>query len=242
MAIVLRQEIHIANVTKRPVELMGDDCGIDDTLEPASDAMWVYRIMLHTAKCTNFAYGNEPRTETLWDHLWQYLDDWEDAKPPSFCPLNHTGGENPVEGSISSSPSMSQQAGRTGRFPILYYVYDRSVASRQYMEICRILLVAHDPRAPSLGLGRAKYIRDQEDKIRQAVRTVCGIWLSNPEYTPARALAGLAIGMAGELFTNALETTQLLEIITEAESHVGWPCLKISPRLKSFWEMEGVHN
>ncbi|KAI0450499.1 hypothetical protein F5B21DRAFT_427991 [Xylaria acuta] len=105
-----------------------------------------------------------------------------------------------------------------------------------------MLLLAHDPRTPSLGLGRTKSIQAQEEKSRQAARVVCGVSLSNPEYTAARILAGLVIGMAVELFKDTPETTQLLEIVSKAEMHLGWPGIKVSPKLQELWGLEGMHE
>lgn len=238
MIIALRQEIHIANLTKRSVELTGQDCGIEDSLEPASDVIWVCRMMSHTAKVTNYAYGDGPRTEARWDQLWQYLEEWDQRKPPSFDSLNRSGGVNDGSNSFER-PAAAGVTDSDTPFPEVYYAYDCPIAGQQYSEICRIILLAHDPRTPGLGPGRTDCKRLQEERIRKAVRSVCGIWVSNPEYAPARALAGLAIGMAGELFTNTPEMMRLLDIIGEAESHIGWPCLKVSTRLRLFWAAEG---
>ncbi|KAJ3952727.1 hypothetical protein N0V92_010830 [Colletotrichum tropicale] len=224
MAIVLRQEIFVANMIKRPVELLGEDCGIDGGLGPASDVTWAHRMTAHAARVTNFAYSNERRTTDLWDHLWGYLNSWDQAKPSSFEPLNdiHSIGLK----------------NRASTFPAIYYMHDCAVSGRQYLEICKIILLAHDPRTPSLGLGRASYVKAQEEKIRESVRIICGIWMSNEEHVPARVLVGLAIGIAGELFTDPDETRQLYKIVLEAERHVGWPCLKVSPSLQAFWGLD----
>lgn len=225
MAIVLRQEIHVANLTKRPVELDGADCGISDSLEPASDITWTWRIMSHTAKATNYAYGGEPRSETRWDELWGYLEEWSSRKPASLDVLNV------IDDTIAHDARP---------FPELFFVNECAIASRQYAEICKIILLGHDPRRPALGLGRTRYLRTQENRIREAVRTTCGICLSNPEYAPTKVLAALSIAIAGELFTDPIETSQFLDIIAEAEMHVGWPCLKVSPYLKDFWDPQNA--
>ncbi|KAI8292951.1 hypothetical protein K4K59_006033 [Colletotrichum sp. SAR11_240] len=160
----------------------------------------------------------------LWDHLLGYLDSWDQAKPSSFEPLNELH-------SIGLKD-------RASTFPDIYYIHDCAVSGRQYLEICKIILLAHDPRTPSLGLGRASYVKAQEEKIRESVRIICGIWMSNEEHVPARVLVGLAIGIAGELFTDPDETRQLYNIVLEAERHVGWPCLKVSPSLQAFWGLD----
>ncbi|KAJ3534187.1 hypothetical protein NM208_g7649 [Fusarium decemcellulare] len=220
MAIVLRQEIYVANMTKRPVELNGYDCGIDDSFDTASDVTWMLRIMSHAARVTSFAYKIESRTDAIWDRHLAYLEEWEQKKPVSFLSLN---GEYPSREKRDSS------------FPSLYYYNDCAIAARQYFEICKIILLASDPRVPALGIGRRKYMALQEEHMRNGTRTICGIWLSNQRYVSARSLAGLAIAMTGELFTDPPEIKQLLEIIDEAERHVAWPELKAGPQLRDFW-------
>ncbi|KAI0854679.1 hypothetical protein F4860DRAFT_95991 [Xylaria cubensis] len=233
MAVALRQEIYIANRVKRPIELEGRNCGIDDSLTPAPDFIWTFRIMSHAARVTNYAYSIDSRSQSLWDQLWGYLEDWDRARPPSFNPLNHINLDSCSD--TLSSENSNLAADSTRVFPEIYYLSDCPVAGNQYLELCKILLLAHDPRTPSLGLGRTKLIQIQEEKIRQAVRVVCGVSLSNPEYMVARILAGLVIGMAGELFRDASETTQLLDIVSKAEMHLGWPGIKVSPKLQELW-------
>ncbi|KAI1737876.1 hypothetical protein F4680DRAFT_460209 [Xylaria scruposa] len=233
MAVALRQEIYIANRVKRPIELEGRNCGIDDSLTPAPDYIWTFRIMSHAARVTNYAYSIDSLSRTLWDQLWGYLEDWNRARPSSFNPLNHINLDSCSD--ALSSENCNQAADGTRIFPEIYYLSDCPVAGNQYLELCKILLLAHDPRTPSLGLGRTKLILMQEEKIRQAVRVVCGVSLSNPEYMVARILAGLVIGMAGELFKDASETTQLLHIVSKAEMHLGWPGIKVSPKLQELW-------
>ncbi|KAI0965461.1 hypothetical protein F4678DRAFT_452680 [Xylaria arbuscula] len=237
MAVALRQEIYIANRLKRPIELDGRNCGIDDSLTSAPDFIWTFRIMSHAARVTNYAYSTDPRSRVLWDQLWEYLEDWDRARPSAFNPLNEFNRDNALD--TLSSGNHNQSANGTRIFPEIYFLSDCPVAGNQYLELCKILLVAHDPRTPTLGLGRTRSIQIQEEQIRQAVRVVCGISLSNPEYTAARILAGLVIGMAGELFKEVSETVQLLEIVSKAEMHLGWPRIKVSPQLQEFWGLEG---
>ncbi|KAI8626885.1 hypothetical protein F5Y19DRAFT_444904 [Xylariaceae sp. FL1651] len=239
LAVALRQEIYIANRVKRPIELEGRNCGIDESLTPAPDFIWTFRIMSHAARVTNYAYGVDARSQTLWDQLWVYLEHWDQSRPSSFNALNRVNLESSLD--ALSLKNYNRSTDGTRVFPEIYYVSDCPVAGNQYLQLCKILLLAHDPRVISLGLGRAKSIQVQEEKIRQAVRVVCGVSLSNPEHTAARILAGLVIGMAGELFQDASETGQLLEIVYKAEMHLGWPGIKVSPKLQELWGLEAVN-
>ncbi|RAL13055.1 uncharacterized protein BO97DRAFT_442546 [Aspergillus homomorphus CBS 101889] len=97
-------------------------------------------------------------------------------------------------------------------------------------------MIAHAARVTNFayGMGRAQYVQKQEEEIRNAVRVICGIAMSNPESMPARLTAGLAVALGGELFDDPSETPELMRLVTEAELHLGWLCLKVSHRLRGF--------
>ncbi|POR35324.1 Uncharacterized protein TPAR_04457 [Tolypocladium paradoxum] len=233
MMVALRQEIFVANMTKREVGPIADHCNVDASLEPAPDVMWTSRIIAHTARVTNFVYGHGAKYAAQWDQLWQYLCDWDRHKPDSFRPIYYAHRATSSSGCRGTDKHRYGSAG--SYLHRICYAYDCPIAAQQYMQLCRILLLAHDPRTPVLGLGRAEFQRHRDEEIREAVRILCSISVSNPEYMPATCTAGLAIAMCGELFTEPGETTELLRIVSEAELHLGWPSLKVSYKLQSFW-------
>lgn len=239
MIVALRQEIFVGNMTKRAVEPIAAYCNIDRSMDPATDAMWTYRIIAHAARVTNFAYGNGPKNVLEWDQLWQYIYDWEHHKPDSFLPVYYSYNRDLwtfTAGNQDGNTSSSMEA-QGSVLPVVYYTYDCPIGGQQYLQLCRILLLAHDPRMPTLGMGRAHYLERQEEEMRGAVRIICGISQSNPEHMPARLTAGLAIALCGELFNDPAETKLLLRLVSEAELHLGWPCLKVSYRLRTFWNL-----
>ena len=239
MVVALRQEIVVANMNQRPVELTARDCNIDDSLDPAPYATWTLRMISHAAKITNYAYGHShQRTESLWGSLWSYLSAWDLARPASFRPLNNWSLHLRQNSSSPSSP-----------FPEIYHTDDCHLAAHQYSELCKILLLAYDPQTPAVGLGRGAFLRKKEAKMRDSVRIICGVYVSNSEVMSTLLTAGLAIALAGELFgldegqsmdgrnreQREAEIKGLLEIVTNAERHVGWPCLKVGAKLREFW-------
>ncbi|KAI8627083.1 hypothetical protein F5Y19DRAFT_466091 [Xylariaceae sp. FL1651] len=216
MMVALRQEIFIANTIKRSTELNAEQYNTDPSLEPAPEAVWAHRMIFHAAQITNFVYAEGVESVDEWDCLFQYLNDWDQRKPDSFRPMNYVSEE---------------ELG----IPVIHYTYGCPIAGQQYLQLSGILLLAHDPRAPVLGLGRTSYAHTQEEKIRKCVHIIYGIARSNPEYMPARLTAGLTIALYGELFSEPSETTKLFRMVSEAELHLGWPCLKVSHRLQNFW-------
>ncbi|GAB1191023.1 hypothetical protein APSETT444_000192 [Aspergillus pseudonomiae] len=226
LIVVLRQEIFVANLTQRPVGSFTDHCNIDTSLGPTSESMWTYRIIAHAAKITDFVYGDVIfRTKDRWNDLMQYVQGWEDSRPNSFMPI-YSETKNP--------PSSC--------FPKIWYCNDCHVAARLYLELCRILLLASDPDATALRIGRLRRMQDNDDKIRECVRVICGVALTNPEFHTTRSIAGLAIGLCGELFHDPRETKVLLDLLSAAELHLGWPCLKLKEDLRRFWRLPVVES
>ncbi|KAA8646718.1 uncharacterized protein ATNIH1004_005393 [Aspergillus tanneri] len=217
--VTLRQEIFVANLIQRPVGSITEHCNIDMSLVASSDVMWAFRAIAHAAKVTDFAYDNVSfRTRDRWESLMQYLQDWEALRPASFNPIYRE------EGNPQSCP-----------FPKLWYCNDYHVAARQYTELSRILLLASDPDTCQMRIGRMRTGRNNDATIRDCVRVICGVALSNTEYMPARLTAGFVISMCGELFHQPDETRVLLAMLSDAESYLGWPCLKSKDDLQRLW-------
>ncbi|KAE8149772.1 hypothetical protein BDV25DRAFT_130105 [Aspergillus avenaceus] len=221
LIVVLRQEIFVANLTQRPVGSITDHCNIDTSLEPTSEAMWTYRIIVHAAKITDFAYGDiTQRTKERWNALAQYVDDWEQQRPDFFVPI-YSEPEHPPSSFL----------------PKIWYCNDCHIAARMYLELCRILLLASDPDASTLRIGRLRRSRNNDDMIRTHVRVICGVALTNAEHYVTRTIAGMVIAMCGELFHDPGETRVLLDLLSVAELHLGWPCLKLKEDLREFWRL-----
>jgi len=216
--VTLRQEIFISNLTQQPVGSITEYCNIDSSLSPTSDLMWAYRTIALAAKITDSAHGDhESRTPYRWHCLMQYLNDWKALRPPSFEPLYCRDASD--------------------CFPRLQFCSDYHVAASQYSEFSRILILASDPNLPSIRIGRLSQGRNHDEDIRESVRLICGVALANRQFMPARSTAGLVISMCGELFHDPSETRVLLELLTDAESHLGWPALKIKDDLKQLWRL-----
>jgi hypothetical protein len=237
MIVALRQEIFICNMMSRPVGPIADYWSFDFSVEPASDVIWAYRIIAHAARATNFAYGEEPKTVQRWDELWKSLCEWEKCKPVSLNPIYTYHSIDGESGPDNRDEAYNEAVPKHPLYTI-HYTYDCPIAAQQYYQLCRILLLAHDPRMPSLGIGRAEFRHRCDEGIRNAVRNICSIAISNPEYKPSTLTAGTAIAMCGELFSDPDETRQFWQILVEAEQHLGWPHLKVSRKLRAFWGLD----
>ncbi|KAF9888545.1 hypothetical protein FE257_008476 [Aspergillus nanangensis] len=221
--VVLRSEIYVANLTQRPIGNLADHCNIDTSLEPTSECMWALRAIAHVAKATNLAYGGDSVKTTPnhhWESLMQYIVDWERLCPESFRPIYS-----------------QKQISSTNPFPQLYYANDYHVAARQHIELAKVLLLASNPQSCLLRMQQRRIGRSNDDRIRDSVRVICGVAMSNPEFTQALVGAGLVIAVCGELFDDPVETKLLFQLLSDAEAHIGWPCLKAKEHLRGLWRV-----
>ncbi|KAL2836681.1 hypothetical protein BJY01DRAFT_221737 [Aspergillus pseudoustus] len=219
--VVLRSEIYVANLTQRPIGNLADHCNIDTSLEPTSERMWALRAIANAAKATNIAYEESAGSSKYqWESVMQYIDEWERLCPESFRPIysrNHISPTNP--------------------FPQMYYTNDYHVAARQHIELARVLLLASSPQSCLARIQQKRLGKSNDDRIRDSVRAICGASMSNPEYPQALVAAGLVIAICGELFDDPTETKILIQLLSDAESHLGWPCLKAKEHLRGLWRV-----
>ncbi|KAM0545315.1 hypothetical protein ACHAPJ_011387 [Fusarium lateritium] len=223
LLIAIRQEIFISFNTRKPPQPLAQRCGIVKSIDPADDYTWAWRIIIHTEAVLSSVYGETTQSIEEWDELSRYLDDWERYRPPSFNPVWSSEGSDRF-------------------FPEVIFANDFHVAGQQYADICRILLVAHDPRILSLGLDRLEFSRSLDVKIRQLVRNLCGIATSNTKHQPALFTAGMAVAACGDWFTSREEQEQLIEVVRAAEAHMGWAFLKQQERLCELWGLTQSPN
>lgn len=92
---------------------------------------------------------------------------------------------------------------------------DWTVGAQLYSDVCRILLLVHDPHLPSLGLDRGNTVRYVDEKVKQYVRRMCGVALSHPQSQPAISITGMVIAMC-----TSLPSPSLFSVITCALIHM----------------------
>ncbi|KAF8857352.1 hypothetical protein BDZ45DRAFT_433576 [Acephala macrosclerotiorum] len=220
--IELRQEVIISFLTRKPVPMLAQYCDINRGLGPSDDCTWTFRIIACLADCLNLCYG-EKRQNAMeeYERLSEYVAQWARNCPPTFKP-------------IGSSPP-DETKGEI--LPKIWFLNDCHVGAQHYLGLARILLLAHDPTIPSIGLDR-KMRSDQIDKqIRGQVRLLAGSAVSNRQHVSAMFTAGSAIAMCGERFSDPVEQKVLLDVLTEAEEHVAWPSLRFQHILRGLWGM-----
>ncbi|RAK99412.1 uncharacterized protein BO80DRAFT_456449 [Aspergillus ibericus CBS 121593] len=144
----IRQEFRKAFLEQRVVELDLSCCdtSIYRQLDPADDATWANRAVLHCVDTLTYCYGDGCQTPWRYDQLCEYSRQWQARTPPTFDPL------------YCRPPNLSK--GEV--FPVLGYLDDCTVTAIQHWHLARLLLTVFDPTVPRLGPGRKAAIARRE--------------------------------------------------------------------------------
>lgn len=123
-----------------------------------------------------------------------------------------------------------------GRFPDIRYAADHQVMGAQYMTPSRILLVAHDPAIPRVGPGQRRAVQWVTREIKQHVRRLYGVALSNPTTPAALLTACMGILLSGGWFTEREDQERLYDVLRLTEERHGWPTSTIQEQLRQTWD------
>ncbi|GAB7362556.1 hypothetical protein MBLNU230_g2873t1 [Neophaeotheca triangularis] len=212
----LRQEIYVAFVNQRSIMPALEHCNIDRSCEPADDYTWACRIVVCCADVIRFCFGDGDRSNATYDHLADSCAQWYACKPASFTPVYW------------------KEANPETIFPESIFIADHLSVGVQHWHIAKILLCAHNPRVPRLGLGRATALKAVDDEIKEHVRVLCGIALSNPKTAPNFVCASMAVTMAGDKFHERHEQEALVDVLLKTEERA-WPTKGAIYNLRDAW-------
>jgi hypothetical protein len=113
-----------------------------------------------------YCFGDSEDDATSYMALLTYSDEWMAMRPASF------------------SPMFFKEAQEGEAFPAIWLLNDAVTTGLQHYHLGRILLSAHNPKAPRLGPAGKAAVERADDEIRAHVRTICGMALSNSQTPP----------------------------------------------------------
>ncbi|PYI00349.1 hypothetical protein BO78DRAFT_45223 [Aspergillus sclerotiicarbonarius CBS 121057] len=217
----VRQEFHKAFLEQRVVELDLSCCdtSIYRQLDPADDATWANRAVLHCVDTLIYCYGDGCQTRWRYEQLCEYSRQWQALTPSTFDPL------------YCRQPNLSKGEA----FPVLWYLDDCTVTGIQHWHLARLLLTVFDPTVPRLGPGRKAAVARRETEIKHHVFSLCGIAISN-KTAPALVAACMGVSMCGDRVTNRREQEALLDILIKTEQIHGLATVAAQSHLKAAWE------
>ncbi|VUC32488.1 unnamed protein product [Clonostachys rosea] len=219
----LRQEVFFALMNQRHVNVPIDRHALeslvqDPLLQTADDRTWCNRILLHLFDTIQYCFGDAHSSST-YDQLSSYATTWMSSKPTSFTPVFSQDGPN---GQL---------------LPEIWFLDSYAAAAMQYYHLVRILLTAHNPRVPRIGLAKKAAIEWIDEQVRGHAKMVCGIAESLEEINPGHLSACMAIALAGDYFHEKEEQAILLNIMIKATSYYGWSTGSTQKYLQETWDL-----
>ncbi|CAM1507731.1 Fc.00g045790.m01.CDS01 [Cosmosporella sp. VM-42] len=215
----LRQEVTMAFASQRAIRISLGHNFIDQSFTEADDDTWANRIIVHCANVIEFCFGDSDQKAGDYQTLKEYDDGWLHSRPPSFLPLAFTPAD--------------LQSGEP--FPRIVYLNHAVVIGVVHAALARALLMCYDPKLPKIGPARKAAQRSREDEVRDEVRQLCGIALSNRGTIPAMFTASLGIASFGDTFGCDIERKALLDILVKTDVEHYWPTAEAQTTLKKAW-------
>ena len=108
----------------------------------------------------------------------------------------------------------------------------------QYNKLAHVLLAVHDPTLPTLGPSHKKSRQGVDRIVKEDVRMLCGVALSNERVFPAKFTACFAITLVGDRFTDPADQQCLHEMLVNTERHHGFPPTANKHQLEEAWGWE----
>ncbi|KAH0378981.1 hypothetical protein KCU92_g8410, partial [Aureobasidium melanogenum] len=213
-----RQEMVVAFINQRPIVPVLEHCNLDRSFSAADDDTWTNRIIVHCADVINHCFQNGSLSQTTYQALRDYGEAWMAHKPRSFSPI-----------------FQSQPSGEKGDvFTKTWYAGDTIAKGVQHYHLSKILLVAHDPNIPRLGLHRKAF--EQANELRSHARTLCGIAQGGCKTAAIWVTTCMGISWCGDRFVSRLEQEELLEILKYTDRVHARHTLSTQKNLKEAWD------
>lgn len=223
----LRQEIYMATILHRSVQINLEHCVVDRSTSPTSDFSWANRAVVLCADVLNCCFGVEGVGLGRWEELRNGCERWEDEKPSSFTPIFYREGRKEGIGE-------GREEGREA-FPEIWHSHACHIIGVQHHKLAQILLCIFDPKIPRIGGSRNVAVRNMEAQIKPTLRQLCGIGLYNRWTPPGMFTASMGIAICGDRFEDRFDQEALLDILVRTERDHARPTAAVQKQLKEAW-------
>lgn len=157
----VRQEVYYAIANQKPSLLKFAHDERDITLEPTQDGAWANRMVMHCVGVVNYCFGAPGDTD--YESLLEYCKTWTSSLPSSYRPVVY------------------QDPGQVSPFPEVAFLSSAAVIGLQHYHLASMLLCAHNPSIPRVGIARISASEAVDDELRSHARMVCALATSNGE-------------------------------------------------------------
>ncbi|OWP06500.1 hypothetical protein B2J93_9273 [Marssonina coronariae] len=215
----LRQEIYVATIAERAIQIDIDACRVDRSISETSDFGWANRAVVHLADVLNFCFDQTGVWTARWDELKGYSERWQAAKPVSFTPYYRKEADR----------------SKNKVFPEIRQTHPCHIIGIQHHKLAQILLLIHNPRLPRLvhPLLASAHIPPLE--TMEHLRELCGIGLANRKTAPGMFTACMGIAMCGDRFDDRIDQESIIEVLVETERCHARPTAAIQKQMKDAW-------
>ncbi|OQV01499.1 hypothetical protein CLAIMM_06846 [Cladophialophora immunda] len=223
----LRQHIYISLTSQHPLTINLTNYRHSSVFRLSDDESWANRIIFIFARILTHVFGddNEQLSLEQWADLDSEVTSWEVSKPWHFAPL------------FIDSPGVSALESNRSPWPELYVCNPAQVVGLQHYYLAKVVLAIYDPRLSKLSFGSLRLRRDSESMVRECLRMVVGLAVSNDHVQTAMFQASHILSACGMYLNNRDEQEAAVGFLEQMTQRMGWQTSHIIRDLKEQWQI-----
>ncbi|EXJ53542.1 uncharacterized protein A1O5_13213 [Cladophialophora psammophila CBS 110553] len=223
----LRQHIYISLTSQHPLTINLTNYRHSSVFHVSDDESWANRIIFIFARMLTYVFGEDNKQLSLeqWAELDAEVAAWEVSKPWHFTPL------------FVESPGVSALKSNRSPWPELYVCNPAQVVGLQHYYFAKIVLAIYDPRLSKLSFGSLRLRRDSESMVRECLRMVVGLAVSNDHVQTAMFQGSHILSACGMYLNNREEQEAAVSFLEQMTRRMGWQTSHIIRGLKEQWQI-----
>ncbi|KIX94671.1 uncharacterized protein Z520_09717 [Fonsecaea multimorphosa CBS 102226] len=224
----LRQHIYISLTSQHPLTINLTNYRHSSVFRISDDESWANRIIFIFAQLLTYVFGDDHEQQLSleqWTELDAEVTSWEASKPWHFAPLFI---ESPGVSALDSS--------NRGPWPELYVCNPAQVVGLQHYYLAKVVLAIYDPRLSKLSFGSLRLRRDSESMVRECLRMVVGLAVSNDHVQTAMFQASHILSACGMYLNNRDEQEAAVNFLEQMTRRMGWQTSHIIRDLREQWQ------
>ncbi|RDW62566.1 hypothetical protein BP5796_10868 [Coleophoma crateriformis] len=223
----LREDIYVSLVSQQPLRTHLENYHESKIFKGDDDISMANQMVFLLAKLLGCVF--HPARDTDVEKLHQIsreIGEWASGKGLSFAPI------------LFHPRSKTQRRA----FPEIWMLLPSHVVGMQYYHIAKIVLAISEPRASTTGYASLREGRELENKVRNHLRIVLGLSISNKRCQNTMFTARHALSVWGGVLRDELDQEAALSFLLQMEETTGWRMEGIIQSLKEQWveDYDGV--
>ncbi|KAL2436836.1 hypothetical protein ABEF95_014779 [Exophiala dermatitidis] len=226
----LRQHIYICLTSQHPLTINLTNYRHSNVFQNSDDESWANRIIFIFASILTHVFrpeGEQQLSVDQWNELDADVRSWDLSKPWHFAPLFM---ERP------DTHTTASDGPRRSVWPEVFVCNPAQVVGLQHYYLAKIVLAIYDPRLSRLSFDSLRLRRASESVVRENLRLVLGLAVSNDHVATAMFQASHILSACGMYLDDPEEQEAAVEFLVRMHTRLGWQTAHVLRDLKEQWQ------